>query len=61
MHILLKIGEGYLIVSAILLASVLCVIIGMHRRDNGPQTDRQSPLAKHRSGLIAGKWRNGSG
>ena len=59
MHILLKIGEGYLIVSAI--ASVLCVIIGMHRRGNGRQTDRQSPLAKHRSGLIAGKWRNGSG
>jgi len=59
MHILLKIGEGYLIVSAI--ASVLCVIIGMHRRANGPQTDRQSPIAKQRSGLIAGKWWNGSG
>ena len=60
MDILLKIGEGYRIVSAI--ASLLCVIIGMHRRGyNGHQTDRQSPLAKHRSGLIAGKWRNGSG
>ena len=59
MHILLKIGEGYLIASAI--ASVLCVIIGMHRGDNGRQSDRQSPLAKHRSGLIAGKRWNGNG
>jgi hypothetical protein len=54
MNILLKIGEGYLVVSAI--ASVLCVIIGMHRRDNG-----RRPIANHRSGLIAGKWRNGNG
>src|ERR1700693_6066244 len=59
MDIFLKIGEGYLLVSAI--ASVLYVIIGVHRSGrNGPRTHRQSPLAKHRSGLIGGKGWNGA-
>jgi hypothetical protein len=38
MYILLKIGEGYLIVSAI--ASVLCIIIEMR----SPITSRQTPF-----------------